>query len=127
MDSVNRRSGILLDEDYNVYGDQKETDDELSKAALAGMISIYFSVLLLSTFLLYIEVSQTSLYPELLGHYVNHSTLTIIILNISLYETKISFLWINYVGQLCQTDILVSCKLEDPLKFVFLFCMTIMF
>ena len=40
MDSTNRRSGILLDEDYNVYGDQKETDDELSKAALAGIVVI---------------------------------------------------------------------------------------
>ena len=41
MDSTNRRSGILLDEDYNVYGDQKETDDELSKAALDGMIGLF--------------------------------------------------------------------------------------
>ena len=40
MDSTNRRSGILLDEDHNVYGDQKETDDELSKAALAGVVVI---------------------------------------------------------------------------------------
>ena len=42
MDSTNRRSGILLDEDYNVYGDQKETDDELSKAALDGMTGLIY-------------------------------------------------------------------------------------
>ncbi|XP_066928959.1 rho GTPase-activating protein 1-like [Clytia hemisphaerica] len=29
-----RRSGMLLDEDFNVYEEQKETDEELSKAAL---------------------------------------------------------------------------------------------
>ena len=42
MDSANRRSGILLDEDYNVYGDHKETDDELSKAALDGITGLIY-------------------------------------------------------------------------------------
>ena len=43
----NRRSGMLLDEDFNVYEDQKETDEELSKAALQGLLFIF---LLLSRF-----------------------------------------------------------------------------
>ena len=42
-DSENRRSGILLDEDFNVYADQKETEDELSKAALAGLLYFFDS------------------------------------------------------------------------------------
>lgn len=36
QETNSRRSGILLDEDFNVYDDQKENDEELSKAALAG-------------------------------------------------------------------------------------------
>ena len=34
---VNRRSGMLLDEEFNVFGEQKKADEEMSKDALEGI------------------------------------------------------------------------------------------
>lgn len=32
----NRRSGMLLDSDFDVFGEQKQADEEMSKAAVQG-------------------------------------------------------------------------------------------
>lgn len=34
----NRRSGMLLNEDFNVFEDQNNVDEEMSKAALQGKL-----------------------------------------------------------------------------------------
>lgn len=41
-DGDNRRSGMILNEDFNVFEDQKDADDELTRDALAGKTYLSF-------------------------------------------------------------------------------------
>ena len=43
--NVNRRSGMLLDEDFDVFSDQERTDKDLEKQTLAGKVFLDFSCL----------------------------------------------------------------------------------